>query len=634
MFTRGARAALLVLASLWLAMAGTATAKPAAVGAPPVLDVASIEINFATSAQPPAKGWIRHALPVDNEALAREFPKVAPDAFWARMTFDRNPLGAQPLVLMMEHTSERFVIYLNGVDVYRNFSGPETVMFAWNRPWLVPLPQSLLKPTGNEILIHLDSSTHWAVRVGRVRVGADSVLRPAYSRSFTAWNLGPRVINLTLLFFTLGAAGCWWMRPQEPGIRWLVAVGALWWFRNLHYYIDAPPFDPALFWALTVNALFVLMIALYGFAAEFMDIPYRRLVITVFSVAGIAIIILRAFTLTTPFGDALSFVLTVPMALGLVGVLAHACWRKPSGDRIAMLVAVTLSTVFSFHDLVLMSGDAQGLGFYLQPYSSLIVFSVFAGSLLRRMLAAMGQVEVLNQSLELRVADASRRLMESEEARRRLEVVAAVEIERERLMREIHDGVGSSLITALSLAESHKVSPETIRVLRRALSDLKIAVDSLEPIEGDVVALIASLRHRMEPDLARLGVSFGWLVEETDSLPWLDAVGALHVLRILQEAVSNTLMHGSAQTISVRCANRVQNGVEGVVVEVADDGIGFDQETPRRGGRGLENMRSRAGSIGGALEINSAPGKGVMIRLWLPRERSTEASPLPAIDHV
>jgi signal transduction histidine kinase len=620
-----------LLVSLWLALAGATATAAAAGGAPeavsPVLDVPSIEIAFDASRSPPATGWVRRDLPVDNQDFYRQFPNGVPTVFWARLHFDQDGLGERPLALLMEHTSERFVVYLNGVDIYRNFSGPETLMFAWNRPWLASLPQTLVRPRGNAILLRVDTSTNWVARIGRLRIGADSVLRPAYSRSFTAWNLGPRVINATLLFFTLGAAACWRMRPQEPGIRWLVAVGALWWFRNLHFYIDAPPFDPALFWSLTVYALFALMIALYGFAAEFMGIPNRRRVIAAFSFAGLAIIVIRFVMLATHLGDVLSYLLTLPMAVGLIGVLAHACWQKPSGDRIAMLVAVTVAIGFSVHDLAMMDEDWQGAGFYLQPYSSLIVFSVFAGSLLRRMLAAMGEVEVLNQSLELRVAEASRQLLESEEARRQLEVVAAVEIERERLMREIHDGVGSSLITALSVAERRNRDPDTVRVLRRALADLKIAVDSLEPIEGDVVALIASLRHRMEPDLARVGVSFGWHVEETERLPWLDAVAALHVLRILQEAISNTLTHGSASLISVRCSNSERDLTPSVMIEISDDGIGFDPATPRRGGRGLENMRSRAGSIGGALELDTLPGKGVTIRLWLPTERASDARP-------
>jgi signal transduction histidine kinase len=178
----------------------------------------------------------------------------------------------------------------------------------------------------------------------------------------------------------------------------------------------------------------------------------------------------------------------------------------------------------------------------------------------------MTQVEILNETLEHRVEQATLKLAESEAVRRNLEVASALELERDRMMREIHDGIGSNLITALTIAERKLAPLSTIAILRRSITDLKIAVDSLEPIEGDVVSLLANMRHRLEPELSDAGLSFDWDVVDVPPLKWLDPVDALHILRMLQEAIGNTLLHAQSDCIYVRCGPAARNDLPSVEI--------------------------------------------------------------------
>ena len=92
-----------------------------------------------------------------------------------------------------------------------------------------------------------------------------------------------------------------------------------------------------------------------------------------------------------------------------------------------------------------------------------------------------------------------------------------------------------------------------------------------------------------------------------------DAVRDREILRIAQEALHNVLKHAQAQHVVVT----LRRDDDGVLLEVEDDGIGFDPDAPETRSRrlGLTSMEERAQRLGGTLEINSVPGAGTTVRL-------------------
>lgn len=228
-----------------------------------------------------------------------------------------------------------------------------------------------------------------------------------------------------------------------------------------------------------------------------------------------------------------------------------------------------------------------------------------------------------------RVEAATRKLAASEGARRNLEVLNAVTLERDRMMREIHDGIGSSLVTALAVAERQKAGADAIGALKSALIELRVAVDSLEPFDGDLATLLASLRYRIEPDLNKVGLVFDWQVEIVPELEWLDAVNALHVMRLFQQAVSNIVEHAQASVITVTCASDYSKNKAGISITIKDNGMGYDPDEIKIG-HGLNNIHARAEALHGYIKVESKLHHGTKISLWLPLERlflGTESKP-------
>jgi len=201
----------------------------------------------------------------------------------------------------------------------------------------------------------------------------------------------------------------------------------------------------------------------------------------------------------------------------------------------------------------------------------------------------------------------------------------AVHDERERISRELHDGViqslfslGMGLESARTLLRSH---PD------RAESRIDSAIDGIDGAIRELRNYIFQLRPQQA---ASMGLGRG-IVElarefEVNALvrPALDVHAGIDarvpaamvpdVLQVIRELLSNCAKHAAATHVSVTA--RVQNGV--LRVEVGDDGVGFDPDRGQQVGRGLENVRERTEALGGALTVESAPGAGARVRLDAP----------------
>jgi len=201
----------------------------------------------------------------------------------------------------------------------------------------------------------------------------------------------------------------------------------------------------------------------------------------------------------------------------------------------------------------------------------------------------------------------------------------AVADERDRIGRDLHDGIIQSLYAvSLSLedvpelmaegrTEAERRVDQAIESLHVAIRDIRNFIYGLRPeaVDGsEVVAGIAALAQDMRD---------GGLVDVVATLdpaadPGLSAEDGVELLSFVREALSNAARHAKAHRIDVLLGRAGR----GSILEIADDGVGFD---PARavgdGHHGLANMRIRAEAIGGRLDVDSQPGAGTRIRLKL-----------------
>jgi signal transduction histidine kinase len=209
--------------------------------------------------------------------------------------------------------------------------------------------------------------------------------------------------------------------------------------------------------------------------------------------------------------------------------------------------------------------------------------------------------------------------------------MAALE-ERQRLARELHDSVSQALYsiglgarTARTLIERDPVQaiPPLDYVLSLAqagIAEMRALIFELRPESIEDEGLAAALQKQADAVSGRheIPVTATLCGEPDVSLPVKEAL-----YRIAQEALHNTVKHAQATHIDVR----LTCNAEEVVLEVRDDGRGFDTATSFPGHLGLRSMPERAARAGGSVTIESAPGTGTAIHARFPTQAAQAVAP-------
>jgi signal transduction histidine kinase len=200
-------------------------------------------------------------------------------------------------------------------------------------------------------------------------------------------------------------------------------------------------------------------------------------------------------------------------------------------------------------------------------------------------------------------------------------LVNAREDERSRVARELHDEMGG-LFTAMKLEFTRlRCVPDLPPAVRDRVCGVEARlndgivlkrriVENLRPSSLEQLGLCAALSSLCEDTAANLGID---VIKQLEPVP-LDKDAELTVYRLVQESLTNISKYATAQRISVTLE---QQGAR-VQVTVQDDGRGFDVATVRAGHHGLLGMRVRVEAHAGTLTIESAPGRGTLIRASLP----------------
>ena len=218
-------------------------------------------------------------------------------------------------------------------------------------------------------------------------------------------------------------------------------------------------------------------------------------------------------------------------------------------------------------------------------------------------------------------ADGAAIAIESARLQQQAEQLAVVE-ERQRLARELHDSVTQALYSVTLYAEATRmamsaarqdVATENLRELHRmareAMIDMRMLIFELHPPVLEEEGLAVALQARLAAVESRAGLQTTFHVEGEQNLP-LSVQEAL--FWIAMEAFNNVIKHARAKQVKVRL--RLDRPT--VLLEITDDGIGFDPATAgQSGGMGLRSMTERVERIRGQLEVTSAPGSGTTVRV-------------------
>jgi signal transduction histidine kinase len=487
----------------------------------------------------------------------------------------------------------------------------------WNRPIAVRLGRAQFDPGERldiAVIIAFEPQTGHAL--AHLSVGPESALAQRFATRQFLQVVMPVACSVTLLAMSVFFLLFWGSRRTERTHLFLALSCIAWCVCNLQYVLprrEEPMLNawysavagPSISWVMWLIYLFVLQL----------DTRFSRVIalamppfVLIMSILALPIIPLNENVGTYYQGTNL---LVAALVAGRIG------WVAIHGGTLELRViaaALAVTIIAGAHDLGLLAQRLDHEGIYLLPYCGMLLFGSFLFAVQRRYVHAINAYDHLSSNLAQRLNERERELQANHLRLLELERAQTLAAERHRLMHDMHDGLGSALTTSLAMLEQGNVDGAELKsLLLDSVDDLRAVIDSLEPLDGDLISVLATLRFRLGKRLELAGIELEWDMQDLPSLSWLGPPQALQLMRIVQEVLTNALRHARARRMQIS-ACRTGAHIE---VCITDNGCGFDT-AKMPPGRGLRHLPQRAATLNGSVVIESQPGTGTTVRLLLP----------------
>jgi two-component system, NarL family, sensor histidine kinase UhpB len=544
----------------------------------------------------------------------------------ARIEFEVDAPATSDLALFVTRARDNYNIYLNGQLATETLGVVGTLStLHGTEPRLVRLLPAMLVEGKNTVDIVVARNVPRAV-VYDAYLGPTARLQPVYRHTYMLTResgLVAAIVAAVVLVFALALAsvirnpGLTLTTGLTLGLTLLNEVVGLWvnyrWSTILEHtaliMIGAP------LWA-----------SIGAFANEWTGGPHRYG--HWFLAAGSVGAALGAATyLVLPMREAIEVGNAVIGTLGAAAIIfmVHRFVRYYYLADASTAVEIAVATIGLVMALALLLTQTTGLieplpsqaayqGRAITKFGTIAIIVFIAVGLARHGIAIYQLATLNNEALARKVDEKEREIAANHALLRDRDRKHALDTERSRIMRDVHDGIGSQLLGLLVQTRAGSAKPETISTgLQAAIDDLYLVIDSLDTVEGSLETALGTFRNRIEPKCRAAGIAVDWSVEHIGETPSIGPAAILQIYRILQEALSNAIRHAGPRRLQLSLHNAADPSA--IEISVTDDGKGFDP-TMQFAGRGLANMKRRAASIGAMLAIeNLGPGSRVLIRL-------------------
>ncbi len=548
---------------------------------------------------------------------------------WYEINFILDPEKPKPNAVYLPRAIMNANAYVNGHWIGGHGAMDGDIARHWNKPYLFQFSPDLLNSRHNVLQIQVAGYSNYRSGLGRVWIGPSELLEPLHSKA-RLWQVTGSFLA-SLLAFGGGVLILIFAQAfkQERVFLFFGLALVVFALRNVGYFSDWAPFSQSV-WAMLVHNLHAWFACLFSiFMIQYMKLPWKG------AVLGLWIYALAATAVLTLTGHGLLLHNTVwwlaplvPITMLLACMLLIRAWKNNSMEASLIAGSAIVFVSLSLRDMAIMVDRLPNESLLLSQYSGLFLFATASYILLSRYKHLLEKLSASNEELHRELEKREQQLFAQFELIRKIEEQRVQDEERKRIMQDIHDGVGSSLVSALNLSDTRPLEPDEMReVLQECLDDLRMAIDSLDPQSEDLLALLGNFRWRYERRLKASGVSLKWRVKEIPALQGYSSRDLFDLLRIVQEVFANSLKHSKADRIELSV--QVDPDLKHIYLHIVDNGVGMPENSIVRG-RGLAHMGIRAKSLAIELYTGFGPGKtgfGVYMRIPLVRQRSATLNP-------
>ena len=513
-------------------------------------------------------------------------------------------------------------VWLNGQKIGSGGNTGEPMARYWNSPLYFEFPASLLQ-VQNEILIKHYSQHGWG-SMEPVVLASAALLKPLYdSRSFVqhdvALGLFVFVLVTGLFSFTV-----WFYRRRETEYLWFAVASVALSVYCLNQFLRYLPVDADTWrWLTNISVdLWAYALMIFCFRSLQVSRPRVEKMALVYLLCGVPLYFYASFfqvfdiNIYYHLGSLSLGVYVFSVSLGLYRLrrqilpLFYCC-------------AIALMFVAGVHDTVMQAvlnngwfgGAESGFQNHFNSlhFAAPVIFMLIGASLIKRFIDSMNAADSLNAELEARIGRARQELEENYRAIEEVLIRQSASEERERIYRDLHDDVGSKLLSLYYRLDNESDST----LAKSALEDLRDIV-SRKSLESCLLRnAVQQWQQEVSERVADAGVALRWDVEGVDGDVVLTELQHTQLRRMLREVLSNALLHSKGITqIEVRM--EVTPGTLGITV--ANDGAP-KPVSGWRTGRGISNLRVRTRDLGGQFDIADREGSWVAVAWRIPLAR-------------
>lgn len=541
------------------------------------------------------------------------------------LTFDVAQAPSEPWGIFILRAGNAYEMWLNGSLLQRQgelavFNGGDYSQV----PRYVSIPPELLR-LHNEFRVEIRADIGRKGGLTPLVIGPQQEVLPLYERSYMVRGTASLLVSVFSLLVGVLAFMLWATHPdiapdgtlRRDRLYLYAALAELFWSFGVGYMFFEVPLVPWPWWGalpIAASSVWVGFTVLFcmeaaGWSSQGGFRWFKRWLIGI--IATNPLFSLSALALGKPLVLTVGYAAIGLTNLGFAFYFLVRSFKQNVAVQKLLSVAVVINVLVGFRDIYVYRVDPSYTSITWLRYSSLLFGMCVVYVVLTRFQRASRHAHELNQTLAARVAAKEQELGDSF---KRLETLAREQersAERTRILRDMHDGVGAHISTAIRQLQSGQAKDnEVLLTLRESLDQLKLSIDAMTLPAGDVTALLANLRYRLEPRFKASDIELQWEVELLEPLPHLDDKGMRSLQFLVYGAIANVLQHAGATKLRVEARRSAQ----GVQVCIVDNGCGFDTTQPKR--KGLLSMDERARAMGARLEVSSTPG-GTTVEIFL-----------------
>jgi signal transduction histidine kinase len=511
---------------------------------------------------------------------------------------------------------------LDPQDALATRSAGHGLVYSGRAPTVFLLPQDT-----REVHIRLQTASNFPFGLGAVQVGPLKDLLIAHGNDERV-GLAEQS-GLALVMAVVGAMSllAWCVRRRDAALLFFGLATVLFAARTgLDYtallYLPAVFFENTMRWTLALLACALVTANLIAIGVW--TVRLRR------TMVGVCVVSAALFGALAIPGAEVVYLHTMSyrwMAFAVSsGLTIYVMWRNFQARH--SMGYWRMGAVLAAYSFMLVIGQIIALrnmgniqfhhgGYFIYAYAVLVLV---VGALVgERALRALQRAENLNAELSQRVAEKNAELSQfyalQRETELRNERESGRQHERDRFTREMHDGIGAQLVTALRGVERGSFDSEQVaQSLQDGLDELRLLMDSADVGRSLQGALVA-WRNRWDPRLTAVGLTLLWEVDPLVEGVVLAEDGVLQLMRILQEAVTNAIKHSQGDEVLV------QVSLDGskLCMRIADNGIGIQPGAQNSTQRGLRHIAQRVQQIGAQHSVQRAvaPARGTEVQVGL-----------------